>query len=60
MLLYYKFLPFDFCKFSFMVNLGYYTKNDVYRGAWLAQSEEHATLGLGVVCSSSRLGVGFI
>ena len=29
----------------------------IERGTWLAQSEEHATLDLGVVNSSSMLGV---
>ena len=39
--------------------MGYYMaiNKSTNRGAWLAQSEEHMTLDLGVVSSSPTLGI---
>lgn len=35
-------------------------KNDLLRGAWLTQPEEHAIPDLGVMTSSSTLGVDYL
>ena len=36
------------------------TNKEYERGAWLAQSVQHATLNLGVVSSSSTVGVEIV